>query len=75
MQKKRKKRAYLDPATVEVVVIELVDGPLHVAPRGELHHSLVLPVLVGVGVSHVPGLPHQVLQVLEDEKLLASALN
>ena len=66
---------YLDPATIEVVVIELVDSPLHVTPGGELHHPLVLPVLVGVGVGHVPGLPHQVLQVLKDEKMFKSALN
>ena len=66
-------KAYLDPAAIEVVVIELVDGPLHVAPGGKLDHALVLPVLVGVGVGDVPCLSHQVLEVLEDETLLESA--
>ena len=66
---------HLDPATVEVVVIKLVDGSLHVASRGELHDALVLPVLVGIGVGDVPGLSHQVLQVLKDENGLKSAFN
>ena len=53
-----------DASAVDVGIIQLLNGRLHVAVRGELDNSLVHSLLVGVGVGHLAGLPHVVLQVL-----------
>lgn len=57
---------HLNSPSIQVIVIKLVDGPLHVPPAGELHHALVLPVLVSVSVGDVARLAHQVLQILKE---------
>jgi len=54
----------LDPPPVQLVVIKLVDGSLHVSLGGELHDPFISPVLVSISVGDVPSLSHQVLQVL-----------
>lgn len=53
-----------DLSTVDFGAIQLLQGPLHVRVEPELDHTLVLPALVGVGIGHLPCLPHVVLQVL-----------
>ena len=53
-----------DLATVQLGVVKLVQGPLHVGLGAELHQALAAPDVVSVGVHHLTGLPHVVLQVL-----------
>lgn len=51
-----------DLSTVDFGAIQLLQGPLHVRVEPELDHTLVLPALVGVGIGHLPCLPHVVLE-------------
>ncbi len=51
-----------DLSTVHFCAVELLQSPLHVRVEPELYHPLVPPAFVGVGVSHLPRLPHVVLQ-------------
>lgn len=53
-----------DLASVDVLPVQLVDGPPHVGAAVELDHALVVTLLVGVGKGHLPHLTHQVLEVL-----------
>lgn len=50
-----------DLSTVNFSAVELLQSSLHVGVEPELDHSLISPALVGVGVSHLPCLPHVVL--------------
>lgn len=54
----------LDPPPVQLVVIKLVDGSLHVSLGGKLHDPFISLVLVSIRVGDVPSFSHQVLQVL-----------
>lgn len=51
-----------DLPAVDLGAVQLLQGPLHVRVLPELDHALVLAALVGVGVGHLPRLPHVVLQ-------------
>lgn len=53
-----------DLSTIHFSAIELLQSPLHVRVEPELDHPFIPPSLVGVSVSHLPRLPHVVLQVL-----------
>jgi len=53
-----------DLATVQLSVVQLVQSPLHVGLGAELHEALAASDVVSVGVHHLTGLPHVVLQVL-----------
>lgn len=57
-------RAVLDQSdlsTVNLCAIKLLQSPLHIRVEPELNHSLILPAFVGVGIGHLPCLPHVVL--------------
>lgn len=51
-----------DLSTVDLGAVQLLQGPLHVRVQPELDHTLILPALVGVGIGHLPCLPHVVLE-------------
>lgn len=58
-----------DLSTVHFCAIELLQSPLHVRVEPELYHPLIPPALVGVSVSHLPCLPHVVLE-MESHKVI-----
>lgn len=73
-------RAVLDEAdlpSVDFGAVQLLQGPLHVRVEPELNHALVLPALVGVGISHLSCLPHVVLEEKKHDRggLLATCDN
>lgn len=47
---------------IDIGAIQLVKGPLHVRMGAELNHSLVGAFLVGVCISHLSCLAHEVLE-------------
>ena len=54
----------LNPPSVELRIVQLIDGVLDILEASKLNHSLVLAGLVSIGVGHLPSRPHEVLQVL-----------
>ena len=57
-----------DLAPVQLGPVQLVQRRLEVLVGGELDDSLALVVLVRIGVAHLAGLPHVILQVLVNEE-------
>ena len=57
-----------DLAPVQLGPVQLVERGLEVLVGGELDDSLALVVLVRIGVAHLAGLPHVILQVLVNEE-------
>ena len=57
-----------DLAPVQLGPVQLVERGLEVLVGGELDDSLALVVLVRIGVAHLAGLPHVILQVLMNEE-------
>ena len=57
-----------DLAPVQLGPVQLVKRGLEVLVGGELDDSLALVVLVRIGVAHLAGLPHVILQVLVNEE-------
>lgn len=49
---------------VDVGAVQLVQSPLHIRMAAKLDHTFICAFLVGIGVGHLTGLPHEVLEVL-----------
>jgi len=54
----------LDPATVQIGVVQLVQRVLHVVPASKLDNALSRSLVMGVGVRDLSALSHEVLEVL-----------
>jgi hypothetical protein len=50
-------------ASVQVGTVQLPEGILHVIASGILHNPFSDPLLVGIGVCDLAGLPHEVFQI------------
>ena len=57
-----------DLAPIQLGPVQLVQRSLEVFVGGELNDSLALVVLMRIGVAHLAGLPHVILQVLMNEE-------
>jgi len=53
-----------DPSAVQVSVVQLVQGVLHVVPAAKLDNALSRSLVMGVGVRDLSTLSHEVLEVL-----------
>ena len=54
----------LDPTSVKLRVVQLVNRVADILVPGELHNPLVPACLVSISIGHLAGAPHEVLQVL-----------
>jgi hypothetical protein len=51
-------------ASIEVVIVKLVNSSLHVTSGGKLDNSFIFTVLMSIGIGDVTSLSHQILQIL-----------
>jgi len=54
----------LQGSAVQLCPVQLPDDVLHVLVAGELHHTLVPSVTMGISKCHLASVPHEILEVL-----------